>query len=292
MLLLSSSPRLRALLISLAIAVALVIYAIASAEPVLRVSLVPDEAPSVLRRKFKPLSDYLETKIGMKIEFRPMVSERRLVEALAANKLDMVWFSGFDFIQAMQDSGNQVIPIVQREEDAQTKSVFITTHDDIIMLEDLKGKTFAFGPETSTSSHLMPRSFLRAAYIDPDIEIKHVIYSATNDAVVRAVAGGKVDAGALSSIEWERMLANGKIDTRVLRVFYTTPGYYDYNWTARADMDANLRQKLIDAFISLDRNIGRDKEILDLQHASRFISTRTENYSPIEAVARSMGMLK
>ncbi|MEO8342195.1 MAG: putative selenate ABC transporter substrate-binding protein, partial [Gallionella sp.] len=282
MLPLSSSPRLRALLISLAIVAALVLYAALSAEPVLRVSLAPDESPSTMRRKLKPLTDYLEKKIGMKIEFRPMADEDKLVEALAANKLDIVWFSGFDFIQARLRSHDQVIPIVQRAEDAQTQSIFITAHHDIQKIEDLKGKTFAFGSESSTSGHLMPRAFLRAAHIDPEADMKHVVYSGTPDAVVAAVADGEADAGVLSSMAWEKMVADGKVNPAV-HVFYTTPGYYDFNWTVRADMDVNLRQKLTDAFLLLDGSIGQDKAILELQHASKFIPADAGDYTAIEA---------
>jgi len=288
----SMSPSLRALLISLVIAAALVVFAVTSAEPVLRVSLIPDETPNILRRKFKPLSDYLEKKIGMKIEFRPMASEDTLVEALAANKLDMVWFGGFNFIQAKLRSNDLVIPIVQRAEDAQTRSVFITAHNSIIKLDDLKDKTFTFGLESSTSDHLMPRAFLLAANIDPDTDMKHVDHSGTHEALVAGVAGGKADAGVLNEQAWERMLANGKADPKVLHVFYITPGYFDFNWTARADMDENLRQKLIDAFLSLNENIALDKEILNLQRASRFVSNKAENYSVIEEMARSAGLLK
>jgi phosphonate transport system substrate-binding protein len=292
MLPLSSSPRLRALLISLAIAAALLVYAVMSAEPVLRVSLFPDGKPSIMRRKLKPLTDYLEKKINMKIEFRPVASEEALVDAMVANKVDLVWFSGFDFIEAKQRSHDQVIPVLQREEDAQTRSVFITAHSGISVLEDLHGKTFAFGARSSTSGHLMPRSFLRAAYIDPDIEMKRVIYKGSPDEVVAAVAGGEADAGVLNKAVWEKLLTDGKADPKVLHVFYTTPGYCDFNWSARADMDANVRQKLTDAFLSLDRNIGLDKEILDLQRAGRFIPTNAENYAAIESVARSAGLLK
>ncbi len=292
MLTLSSKPRLRALLISLAVAAALLLYAATSAEPVLRVSLVPDESPSFMRRKFKPLSDYLEKYIGMKIEFRPMASEEALVEALVANKLDMVWFSGFDFIEARKRSNDMVIPVAQRAEDAHTRSVFITAQRGIKRLEDLKGKTIAFGAETSTSDHLMPRSYLRAAYMDPDTEMKRAFYSGKPEAVVAAVVGGEADAGVLNIAAWEKLLADGQADHREVHVFYTTPGYHDYNWTARADMDANLRQKLTDAFLALDKHVAHGSEILELQHASRFIPTRAENYAEIEAVARSAGLLK
>ena len=63
----STSIRIKYLIISLATVAALILYASTFSEPVLRVSLLPDESPSFMRRKFKPLSDYLEKKIGMKI---------------------------------------------------------------------------------------------------------------------------------------------------------------------------------------------------------------------------------
>ena len=292
MLPLSSSPRLRALLVSLAIAAALLVYAVISAEPVLRVALFPEEKPSIMRRKLKPLTDYLEKQINMKIEFRPMANEDDLVHGLVANKVDLVWFSGLDFIDARQRSHDQVVPIVQRAEDAHTRSVFITAHADIARLEDLKGRTFAFGAETSASDHLMPRTFLRAAYVDPDTEMKRVIYTDTPGEVVAAVAGGEVDAGTLNDAAWEKLLADGKADTKVLHVFYTTPDYCDFNWTVRADMDTDLRRKLTDAFLALDGKNGLDREILELQHASRFIATDAGNYAAIETAARSAGLLK
>jgi phosphonate transport system substrate-binding protein len=77
-----------------------------------------------------------------------------------------------------------------------------------------------------------------------------------------------------------------------VRVFYTTPGYYDYNWSVRADMPADLRKKLADAFLALNANDPQDKEILDLQRATRFIPTKAENYKSIEAAAHNAGLLK
>ena len=281
------SIRIKYLVVSLATVVALILYASSYSVPVLRVSFIPDESPSVLRRKFKPLADYLEKKIGMKIEFRPMSDGDALVEALISNKLDMVWLDGFNFIRAKARSNDLVIPLVQRAEDEKTLSVFITTHDDITQLEDLKGKTFSFGAKSSTSGHLMPRSFLLAAYINPDTDMKRIEFSGAADATVAAVASGKVDAGALNSASWDKLIEQGKVDPKAVHVFYTTPGYHDYSWTVRADMDVNLRLKLTDAFLALDRNNAQDKEILDLQRASRFIPTRAENYSVIEAAARS-----
>ncbi|MDP1979649.1 putative selenate ABC transporter substrate-binding protein [Undibacterium sp.] len=262
------------------------------AQQILRVSAIPDEAPTELQRKFKPLGTMLEKKLGMKVEFIPVTDYAASVEGLVNKKLDMVWFGGFTFIQAKVRSKEQVIPLVQREEDERFKSVFITTDKNITKLEDLKGKTFAFGSESSTSGHLMPRSYLLAAKINPDTDMKRIAFSGAHDATVAAVSGGKVDAGALNISVWEKLLAQGKVDTKLVHVFYTTPGYFDYNWSVRADMPAELRKKITDAFLNLDPANPQDKEILDLQRATRFIPTKADNYKAIEAAAHNAGLLK
>lgn len=265
---------------------------LAHAQQVLRVSAIPDESPTELQRKFKPLGDYLEKKIGMKVEFTPVTDYAASVEGLINNKLDMVWFGGFTFVQAKVRSGGKVIPIVQREEDEKFKSVFITTDKSIKSLADLKGKTFTFGSESSTSGHLMPRSYMLAAKINPDTDLKRIAFSGAHDATVAAVAGGKVDAGALNISVWEKLLAQSKVDTSLVHVFYTTPGYYDYNWSVRSDMNPVTRQKLTDAFLALNRNDPEGKEILELQRATRFIPAKADNYAAIEAAARNAGFLK
>ena len=258
---------------------------------VLKVSAIPDEAPTELQRKFKPLGEYLSKATGLKVEFTPVTDYAASVEGLINHKIDMVWFGGFTFVQANERSKGQVTPLVQRAEDEKFRSVFITTSKDINKLEDLKGRTLSFGSESSTSGHLMPRSYLLAAKIDPDSDLKRIAFSGAHDATVAAVAGGKVDAGALNISVWEKLTNAGKVDPAV-HVFYTTPPYYDYNWTVRADMSPKLKKKITDAFLALDKSTPEGKEILELQKASRFIPTSAANYEKLEAVARASGLLK
>ncbi len=259
---------------------------------VLRVSAIPDEAPTELQRKFKPLGEYLEHKTGMKVEFTPVTDYAASVEALINHKVDMVWFGGFTFVQAKDRSKGAVVPLVQRDKDEKFQSVFITTDKSINKLEDLKGHTLSFGSESSTSGHLMPRYYLLAAKINPDTDLKRIAFSGAHDATVAAVAGGKVDAGAVNISIWDKLVAAKKVDTAVVRVFYTTPGFYDYNWSVRTDMSADLKKKITDAFLALDMKNPQDKVILDLQGAGKFIPTKAENYTAIEAAAQNAGLLK
>jgi phosphonate transport system substrate-binding protein len=262
------------------------------AQAVLKVSAIPDEAPTELQRKFAPLGKYLEAKTGAKVEFTPVTDYAATVEGLAGKKLDMVWYGGFTFVQANKRTNGGAIPLVQRAEDEQFKSVFITkAGSGIKSLADLKGKNFAFGSVSSTSGHLMPRSYMLEAGLNPDKDMR-VAYSGAHDATAFQVAGGKVDAGALNISVWQKLVDDKKIDPKEVVVFYTTPPYYDYNWTVRADLDPALVAKIKAAFLALDPNKPEDAEILKLQRASKFVPTKPENYKGIEEAAKSAGLLK
>ncbi|MEK8030363.1 putative selenate ABC transporter substrate-binding protein [Ideonella sp. DXS29W] len=263
------------------------------APAVLRVTAIPDEAPTELARKFAPLGRYLESQLGLKVEWTPVTDYAAAVEALVNRKVDLAWFGGFTFVQASERSGGKVVPLVQREEDAKFRSVFITAADSgIKTLLDLKGRTFSFGSASSTSGHLMPRHFLLAAGIQPEADFKRLAFSGAHDATIAAVASGKVDAGALNISVWDKFVADKKVDPQQVKVFFTTPAYYDYNWSVHADMAAPLRDKLRQAFLSLDGSNPAQQEILSLQRATRFIPTAAENYQGIRAAAASAGLLK
>jgi len=261
------------------------------AQAVFRITAIPDESPTELARKAAPLVKYLETRLGMKVEFTPVTDYAAAVEALVNRKVDLAWFGGFTFVQANARSGGKVIPIVQRAEDAVFRSVFIATDPAIKSLADLKGKDVSFGAQSSTSGHLMPRDALLKAGIDPEKDFHRVAYSGAHDATIAAVAAGKVEAGALNISVWDKFVADKKVDTSKVRVFYTTPPFYDYNWSVHADLPVALRDKLTQAFFDLRADDPQGKEILDLQRATRFVPTRAENYRDIETAARSAGLL-
>jgi len=287
---LKSGPPL--LLLAAAICVlGLAFAAPAQSQTPLRVSAIPDEAPTELLRKFKPLGAYLEKETGLKVQWTPVNDYPAVVEGLAANRIDLAWLGGFTFVQARLRTGN-AIPIVQRAEDERFLSRYIVPAASTAMsLQDLKGKTFAFGSPSSTSGHLMPRFFLMQAGIDPDKDFKRVAFSGAHDATVAFVASGRAEGGVLNASVWDKLVERGDPNAKAVKVIATTPPYYDYNWTVRGNLDPALVKKLTEAFLKLDPKIPADKEIMDLQRASKYVPTRPENYRGIEDAARAAGLL-
>jgi phosphonate transport system substrate-binding protein len=284
---LSPSRTLRALMTCALIAFGTVSHA----QQVFRVTAIPDESPTELARKAQPLMKYLEGQLGTKVEYTPVTDYAAAVEALVSRKVDLAWFGGFTFVQANVRSGGKAVPIAQRAEDEKFRSVFITGDPSIRALADLKGKDLSFGSQSSTSGHLMPRSFLLQAGLNPEKDFRRVAYSGAHDATIAAVASGKVQAGALNISVWEKFVADKKVDTAKVRVFFTTPPYYDYNWTVHADLPAAQRDRLTQALLGLSRDSAVGREILELQRATKFVPTSADNYKGIEAAARSAGLL-
>lgn len=263
------------------------------AQTVLRVTTIPEEAATEQMRKFGPITKYLERTVGTKVDFVPVNDYPAAVEALVNKQVDLVWFGGFTHVQAQIRSGGKIVPIAQREEDTKFRSVFITqTNSGIKQLTDLKGKQVSFGSQSSTSGHLMPRSFLLDAGVDPDKDFKRVAYSGAHDATIASVVSGRVDAAALDITVWRKFVTENKVDTTKVDVFYTTPPYYNYNWSVHADMPPALREKITAALLNLSMNNDEGKEILTLNRATKYIPTKAENYKGLENAGRSAGLIR
>ena len=265
---------------------------LAQAQTVLRVTTIPEEAATEQIRKFTPLASYLEKSLGMKVEFTPVNDYPAAVEALVNKKVDLVWFGGFTYVQAKLRSGGKVVPLAQREEDTKFQSVFIAKTDSgIKTLADMKGKQVSFGSQSSTSGHAMPRGVLVQAGINPEKDFRRIAYSGAHDATIASVVSGKVDAAALDITVWRKFVSENKVDTQAVNVFYTTPPFFNYNWSVHADMPAALQARVKAALLALDPANPEHAEILRLNRASRYIETKPENYRELEAAARNLGLL-
>lgn len=258
----------------------------------LRVSAIPDEDPQELLRKYKPFTDYIAGEVGVPVKFVPVVDYAATVEGLAAGRLDIVWYGGFTSVQATQRAKGAT-RLVMREEDASFKSVFVTRTDSgIRTLADLKGRTFAFGSVSSTSGHLMPRHFLKAAGVEPERDFRKFGFSGAHDATAAWVEAGRVDAGALNFLVWKKLVDNRKVDTGKTHVFWTTPPYVDYVWVARGGVPREVREKFSQALLKLEYSNPQHRKIMDLQRTRRFIPARDSDWDGIRKAAIAAGMLK
>ena len=253
-------------------------------------SMIPTTDPGKVTRESQPLVAYLEQEVGAKIDLTVPTNYAAVVEAIANDQVDIAYLGGFTYVQASKRSG--VVPLVQRDRDRNFHSLFITgSETGINSLNDLKGRRFAFGDVNSTSGHLMPEYFMREAHVDPEV-ISQAIYSGGHDATALAVANKKVEAGALDETVYQKMVADGKLDAKQVKVFYTTPPFFDYVWVARKTLDPGIAESFSSAMLKLQANDVSHKVILDLLNATSYVKAEDRNYDKLRQAAADAGLLK
>ncbi|NET34809.1 MAG: putative selenate ABC transporter substrate-binding protein [Cyanothece sp. SIO1E1] len=263
---------------------------------------IPDQDPEKLQRLYGKLTDYLETELGVPVEYKPVTDYAAAVTAFRVGDLDMVWFGGLTGVQArLQVPGAEAI--AQRDIDAEFHSVFIANIasgldpiNDIGELAVLKGKTFTFGSESSTSGRLMPQYFLEQAGVDLNDFQGEVGFSGSHDTTIQLVAAGTYAAGAVNEQVWLSRKESGEIDLDKVQVIWRTPAYYDYHWVINPEVETRYGEDFLarvqTALLSLDPDVPEQAEILNLFGAKKFIPTTNTNYAQIEAVGKAIGKIQ
>ena len=268
-----------------------------STDEVLYIGGIPDQEAAELVRRFDAVAGYLSDELDVDVEYVSSVDYAALVTAFKNGHVHVGWFGGLTGVQA-RSAAPGARAIVHRPRDAEFHSVFVVQSSlDVDSLGDLRGLSFTFGSESSNSGHLMPRYFMVQAGVDPDSDLRGPPgYSGSHDKTWKLVESGSYQAGALNEVVWEKAVADGKADVSKVRMFQTTPPYFNYNWSVRGDLDETFgdgfTERLQSALLSLDPSDEREGEILDLFQASAFVPTDNGNYENIESVARDLGIIR
>jgi phosphonate transport system substrate-binding protein len=268
----------------------------------LAVGAIPDQDPEKLQRQYTKLASYLEKELNVPVEYKPVTDYSAAVTAFKVGDLDLVWFGGLTGVQA-----RLLVPgaeaIAQREVDEKFHSVFIANKQsgikpikDIANLTQLKGRTFTFGSESSTSGRLMPQYFLQQAGVKLTDFKGQVGFSGDHDKTIKLVEAGTYEVGAVNEKVWQKRADAKEVDLNKVEVIWRSPPYYDYHWVINPQVKERYGEdfvnKVQNAFLKLDTNIPEQKAILDLIQASKFIPTKNENYAQIEAIGREIGKIK
>lgn len=251
----------------------------------LKVALLPDENAGTVIRQNKPLQDYLEDKLGKKIELVVTTDYSSMIEAMRFGRIDLAYFGPLSYILAKSKSDITPIVALVKGGGQFYHSVAIANADSgIESLEDIDGIDFAFGDPASTSSHLMPRYMLQQAGKEAgrDYRARHL---GAHDAVAVAVQNGTAPAGGLSQAIFDRLVQQGTIDESKVTVLQVSQKIPQYPWTAREGLAPELVDKVRQAFLELD-----DPEVLGPFKADGFAEIEDSDYDVLRDLAKILNV--
>ncbi|HLL56392.1 MAG TPA: phosphate/phosphite/phosphonate ABC transporter substrate-binding protein [Rubrobacteraceae bacterium] len=261
-----------------------------AAEPdPLRVGLIPNQSPESVEAQYEPFGDYLSQQLGREVELTVPTSYTAVVEAMVNDELDLAYFGGLTYVQA-RDRGD-VTPLVTEVNpgtgDTTYRTVIIVPPDsDIEEVEDIEGRTFAFGSANSTSGSLYPAIMLQDEGIDYRTDLEEFTYTGGHDATAQAVANGGVDAGGLEDRILYDLIDKGDVEEDSVRVIEESDPIEGYPWVARGALTDDLKEQIAEAFLDLE-----DPTLLDLLRAESYERVEAEDYDYVEEKARELDLL-
>ena len=274
-----------------------------AAEPqpkVIRFTAIPDNDETMLRERMRPLAEHLSAKLGVKFEYFHVADYAASVKALQNGDAFLGWFGGLTGVQVRARTNGQAI--AQGEEDKAFYS-YLVAHKSTGLKEgtdkfpeDIKGKKFTFGSESSTSGRLMPEFYIRQHFKKAPKEIfSDVGFSGSHSITLRLVNAGTWEVGAVNGKDWEIAKEKGDVNDSV--AIWKTPTYADYNWTVRGDIDKvygdGFTKKIQDTLLAIDPAQNEEQAaIMKAFTRKRFIAASNSDYKAIEDTAKELGLLR
>ncbi len=257
---------------------------------------IPDQDFAILEDRFNGLAEYLSEATGLDVRYLPSVDYAAVVTGFRNDDIQLAWYGGLTGVQARL-AVPDAMAIAQRPRDAEFHSVFIARQNlGITSLEDLRGRSFTFGSESSTSGYLMPLHFLGEAGLGTR-DLSGINFSGSHDTTWKLVESGSFEAGALNAAVWDKRVAEGEVDLGKVEAFLVTPPYFDYHWVVRGDLDDTYgdgaTESIATALLELGHGAESDElKILDAFQGEGFVPTDNSNYFAIEAVASELGIIE
>lgn len=256
---------------------------------------IPDQDESALRKRFDKVAKYLSSTLGKEVQYVPVKSYAAAVTAFRNNQVQLAWFGGLSGVRA-RGLVKGSTAIAQGKADPFFETYFIANVSTGLKLskefpKEIAGKTFTFGSKGSTSGRLMPEYHIRKAFGKRPGEVfSRVGFSGNHSRTVALVQSGAYEVGATNFKVWKKGIKNGTIDPKKVRVIWKTPGYPDYNWSIRGDVNKAFGQgfaeKVQAALLSMN-----DPDLLSSFPREAFIPAQNSDYAPIKDTAKEIGLI-
>ena len=261
-------------------------FLLASASPVLpaetaekmtiRFGVIPRFNPHVTYEYYQPLMDYLSRNTPFRFELRVGRTYLDTIEDLRKGTTDVAYLGGATYAIARHRFGARALVKPRNAEGGTTYRCFIIVRRDspIRTIQDLRGKSVAFGARRATTGSLIPSYMLFGSGVTPN-HLKVVKNLHNHEEVAKAVLKGIYDAGAVKDVvAW-------KYEAQGLRIIAESGELPNAPIAAGPSLPKDAEVAMVKALLSIDGNSLEGKATLsqwgpELQHG--FVPARGEEY--------------
>lgn len=253
-------------------------------DEMVKLGIVPLDSPAQMYRKFSPLAAYISAQTGREVVFKLTPTFTDAVRDIGTGLADLCYMTPTTYIEAHDKYGVGLLAKAVRKGTPYSHTIIVAREDSpVSRLEDLKGKTFAFGDAMSTSSYMVPRYMLEKAGVKVE-DLAECRFMGHHDDIAKAVLLGEVDAGGVR--EATALQYKGK-GLKFLKVSQDIP---EFNICMKPGMDAGLAEKIKRSLLSLKKGDPEKEEVIrsiDPDYTG-FMDARDSDYAGIREMVTNM----
>ena len=223
-----------------------------------------------------------------------------MVDAFVKGDIDLAWNGPLGYVKIKRLLDRPCRVIAMRDVDIDFVTQFIThSESDILTVEDLLDRRFAFGRRSSEQAGLVPYYVLKQSGLNPDKDLSAVSFYEERESrntsderdVVERVVSGEFDAGAVSRRTLEVMAEDGSLSRNPVRVFWSSPAYSHCCFTAQRDMEPQLVTQIEAAFLAITGSDEMERKVLEGEGCNSFVAGVEEGWEIIEDAAVTEGLV-
>lgn len=242
---------------------------------------------------YRPMAEYLSTALGRKVMLRTVDTWEGLAKSLATGETDLALMGPWGYVLANHQAGAQAIATILYDGRPEYYAIIVTNpKTGIERLEDLRGRTFAFGDKGSTSGYLIPVYQFQKMGIDPDAFFSKVVYT-KHQAIETQVARSEIDAGADYNRNRNAMITDGLIKAEDSKIIWTSAPLPNDAFAVSADIAkgrALVGRLQEEALEKMGGELKARPELLPVRYTG-FVKSDNAAYAPIREAGLATGKL-
>jgi phosphonate transport system substrate-binding protein len=241
---------------------------------------------------YKPLADYLARQLGREVRLRTVDSWEGLAKSLASGETDIALMGPWGYVLANHQAGAEAVATILYQGKPEYFAIMVTNpRSGINKIDDMKGRTFAFGDKGSTSGYLIPNHEFMMRGIDPDKFFSKVIYT-KHQAIETQVTRGELDAGADYNRNRDAMIEQGLIKAADSRIIWTSAPLPNDAVALSKELakDKAFSAKLVKALEAIGEALKTQPNLLPSNYTG-FVAKDNKYYAPIRDAGLATGKL-
>ncbi len=267
--------------------------------PPIRIGYMNCNSEAETMQRFKPLTVYLEKKLGRPCVAVP-VDTQDFETRFAAGDFTFTHGNSLVYVILRENHDLQLIATEKRGQfGSRTAGAIIVKRDSPIKtLADLKGKRMVFGPQLAPTGYLAQYDLLLRSGFDPERDLDYYAIprgAYKHEKVIYGVYFGEYDAATAPVLDLEVMTRMGKISADDFRVLAQSDTIPYCTFGAAKNTDSELVEKFRKALLDLTPETaveidGESLKVLNAAWIDGFEVLPDSDYDPIRVMARRANM--